>query len=833
MAVEGTRTETAAIDPPRLAAVLVRWSPELTPPEWRRLERRAGRTDLALRLLGGPVSARGLDRGAADARAVRAVLEELLREGIGPGIVGAVGRLPGLPARVHRRRAGGDSLRELLGEQEELRREGAVPAIDEDPAWTLVVEGVDPVRQRVEESLLTLADGSFGTRGSLEEGGVDSDPLVVAAGVYTDGDGGPVEVTPTLLPAPTWTQLELHPRLTVDVRRSLDLRTGTLLRVSPDPAGGPPLRVLRVASLAHPGQALLWAEGPADGFAAGSALVAPDGEVTRGHDGEWHARTASPVGRITAEAIDDDQVHGPQRTLRRRVSFTREVASSATEPHRLDGGEVPATGPVTCEQLLADHRRAWARRWERADVEIDGDPQLQQAVRVGLFHLMASVAERGEAAVGARGLTGRAYRGHVFWDADVFVLPFLAATHPPAAAAMLAYRVARLPAARRAAEAVGAAGARFPWESAHDGRDVTPTSLPLRNGAVVDVLAGHLQEHITADVAWAASHYLDWTGDRRFGHGDGRTLLLETARYWRSRVTVDADGRGHLLGVMGPDEYHAPVDDDAYTNGMARWNLRRAAGSVDRRAPVALQREAAAWIHLADRIVDGYDAASGCHEQFVGFGDLDPPLVSGAPTLVAADLLHGRERVANSRTIKQADVLMLHHLLPGRLPRGSLRRDLERYLPLTAHGSSLSPAVHASLLARAGRPDEALELLHTAAALDLDDLTGSTAGGMHLATAGSLWQALAFGFLGLWPDRHGVLELDPRLPTSWRSLTVRVTSRGRPLTIRATHAGVTISGDRAVRVRFGGRSHNAVPPVTELPAGRSVHTGARPPAARR
>jgi trehalose/maltose hydrolase-like predicted phosphorylase len=183
--------------------------------------------------------------------------------------------------------------------------------------------------------------------------------------------------------------------------------------------------------------------------------------------------------------------------------------------------------------------------------------------------------------------------------------------------------------------------------------------------------------------------------------------------------------------------------------------------------------------------------------------------------------------------IKQADVLMLHHLLPGWLPRGSLARDLDRYLPRTAHGSSLSPGIHASVLARAGRPDEALDLLRTAAEIDLRDLTGTAAGGVHLATAGSVWQALAYGFLGLWPGPHGTVHLDPQLPAAWRSLTVRVVSHGRPLTIRATHDRVTVRCREPIQVRLDGRVRTVVPPLTDLRPQRRVRTAPSPQPSRR
>ena len=200
--------------------------------------------------------------------------------------------------------------------------------------------------------------------------------------------------------------------------------------------------------------------------------------------------------------------------------------------------------------LLDEQRRAWAQRWERADVRIEGDDELQQAVRVPLFHLMAAAGDRGEAPVGARGLTGRAYRGHVFWDADLFVLPFLAATHPQSARAMLEYRIARLPAALARAAAEGRAGARFPWESADDGTEVTPHAGRDQSGRLVPIRTGDNEIHIVGDVVWAALYYAEWTGDEEFArrsgtsapHRDGALLgVAHQGRLARTRAPLRRD----------------------------------------------------------------------------------------------------------------------------------------------------------------------------------------------------------------------------------------------------------------------------------------------------
>jgi len=478
--------------------------------------------------------------------------------------------------------------------------------------------------------------------------------------------------------------------------------------------------------------------------------------------------------------------------------------------YRADPDCVPDPGPAVAaldgarlsgfDRLLQRHRRAWARRWEDADVVVEGDDELQLAIRLALFHLMASVSDSGESAVGARGLTGTGYRGHVFWDADTFVLPFLAATHPAAARSMLEYRLRRLPAAMEAARAAGRAGARFPWESARTGRDVTPRSARDRAGRIIPIRTGQLEEHIVADVAWAACWYVEWSGDEAFAQGPGRRILVETARYWASRIRLLKDGSAHIYGVIGPDEYHESVDDNAYTNVMARWNLRRA-GECDGIDGEERRR----WLELANALVDGYDPATGIYEQFAGFAKLEPLVIEEvAPRRpIAADLLLGAERVAGAQVIKQADVLLLHHLVPEEVMAGSLGPNLSFYEPRTAHGSSLSPATHAALFARAGKCDEAVDALRLAARMDVDDLTGSTAAGLHLANMGGLWQALALGFAGIRP-RAGMLHVDPVLPTSWSALELRVRFRSSRVRIRIKHSNLVIQADKSMAVVVGG-----------------------------
>jgi trehalose/maltose hydrolase-like predicted phosphorylase len=724
--------------------------------------------------------AKHLELGLTDkADAARWALADLWRRGIAPAQVllagdefGPLGGLPGsdslllvpeargavavsvgaeptgVPPGVIELGGGPDAFLALLRDQVARRRRGEPPVAAGDPAWTLSLTGVDEQLERVHESLLTLADGRLGTRGAPLRRAEAASPGVVFAGLY-EGDGPET----ALAECAEWARLPGEARR-AQLVRALDLRTGLLSEDDGE------LSSSRFASLARPGTVALRALAPAALLPASRREVLHRGAATALRD----RRTGSRYERLAAYARDPG------------------AAQAALAAAEADG----------FERLLVEHRKRWARRWEEADVVVEGDDELQRAIRLTLFHLIASVGGRGEAAVGARGLTGSAYSGHVFWDSDVFVLPFFAATHPAAARAMLEYRIRRLPAAKEAARRLGHAGARFPWESARTGVDVTPTAARLPTGEVVAIRTGEREEHIVADVAWAASCYLDWTDDEAFAAGPARTLLAETARYWASRSHYERDGRCHIRRVIGPDEYHELVDDNAFTNVMARWNLRRAA-ALDG----ASEEERRTWLATAAALADGYDPATGLYEQFAGFHQLEPLVIAElAPRRpVAAELLLGAGRTAGAQVLKQADVLMLHHLVPDEVAPGSLLPNLDFYEPRTAHGSSLSPAIHAALLARAGRLDAALAWLRVAARLDLDDLTGTTAGGLHLATMGGVWQALAFGFAGVRP-RGGGLSVEPRLPSAWTALELGLRFRGRRFRLRIRHEGLTVTGDR-------------------------------------
>jgi trehalose/maltose hydrolase-like predicted phosphorylase len=700
---------------------------------------------------------------------------------------------------------GSDAFAALLEDQITRRQRRELPIAVEDPEWVFAIEDADPLLERVHESLLTLADGRLGTRGSAFGRHAGREPAVLMSGIYARAGA-----ETHLLAAPRWNEIVPEDARGSPVRRVLDLHAGLVHERSASERG--PFEVLLFSSLARPATPILRARGPIETARLARPLEPPPG--VRSEEGEddsvvW-MRVTGPPASIAAAARCELRGDDTDRVLDRIAAY--EGASEGVADHSAAVSRARGALKAGFDALLAEHRTAWAQRWEDADVRIEGDQELQLAVRFALFHLIGSVPDEGEAAVGARGLSGRAYRGHVFWDSDVYVLPFLAATHPTAARAMLGYRIRRLPAALRAARLQGRRGARFPWESARSGNDVTPERVRDHHGQLVPVLTGELEEHIVADVAWAAACYIDWTGDDEFAAGPGRELIVQTARWWESRIEHDEHGAGHIRGVIGPDQYHERVDDNAFTNVMARWNLRRAAAAG---AGVVDGGERRHWLELAETIVDGYDPETGIYEQFAGFHALDPLLINElAPQRpVAADMLLGHERTRGAQVVKQADVLMLHYLVPDEVAAGSLEPNLDFYDAHTAHGSTLSPGVHAALLARTGRLEQALQTLRLTARIDLDDIGHMTAGGLHLAAMGSVWRALACGFAGLRPVGDA-LAIDPVLPSGWESLELRV--RFRDSRVRA-------------RIRPGSVELSAEPPVDALsPAGERIELTGSP-----
>jgi kojibiose phosphorylase len=455
------------------------------------------------------------------------------------------------------------------------------------------------------------------------------------------------------------------------------------------------------------------------------------------------------------------------------------------------------------EHCLERHRLAWRRRWKYTDIHVAGDENTQKMLRFNLYHLMiAGPPKDKNASIGARTLTGEGYGGHVFWDTEIFVLPFFIVAKPAVARHLLMYRYRRLGAARQIAHEHGFQGAMFPWESADTGRDVTPTlGLDVDNN-VVRLKTMDMEHHITGDIAYGCAMYVHWSGDEGFLLSYGAELMFETARFWASRVEYDQNKQRYVIRfVIGPDEFHENVDNNAYTNYLARWNLNTGARwhrRLARERPGALKKigakigllpdEPDRWETIADRLYLPLDEKNRRIEQFEGFFELEDFRIEerNGNYLPVFKAPLGLMHIQQIQAVKQADVVMLHALFPDAFDSEWTRNDYEYYEPRTTHSSSLSAAFHSIMAKRVGSPMLAWRYFLAALAFDFDLSNKNATDGIHAALAGGVWQAVVFGFAGVTLREDGVLSLSPSLPRHWEKLSFHLHCRGG-----IVHVGLT------------------------------------------
>ncbi|WP_406176819.1 glycoside hydrolase family 65 protein [Streptomyces sp. NBC_00996] len=428
-------------------------------------------------------------------------------------------------------------------------------------------------------------------------------------------------------------------------------------------------------------------------------------------------------------------------------------------------------------QALVDEQRAYLDDfWARADVEVEGDEEIQQAVRFALFHVLQAGARAEQRAIPAKGLTGSGYDGHAFWDTETFVLPLLTYTSPGAVAEALRWRQNTLPAARERAAQLGLRGAAFPWRTIEgsEGSAYWP--------------AGTAAFHVNADIADAVVRYTAVTGDARFERDTGVQLLVETARLWRSLGHHDHQGKFHIDGVTGPDEYSAVADDNTYTNLMARANLLAAADVVERHPRRAAElgvdaEESAAWHDAADAMHIPYNDELRVHEQHAGFTRYQRwDFAATRPDQYPLMLHFPYFDIYRKQVVKQADLVLAMYKCSPFFDEEHTARNFAYYEPLTVRDSSLSACCQAVIAVEAGHPGLAYDYLVEAALMDLEDLEHNTRDGLHIASLAGTWMALVAGFGGM---RHhgGTLEFAPRLPERFSRLAFSLELLGRRLRV--------------------------------------------------
>ncbi|MCI4677760.1 glycoside hydrolase family 65 protein [Rhodoblastus acidophilus] len=704
-----------------------------------------------------------------------------------------------------------------------------------DPAWVLVANGYDLLREGNLESRFAISNGFLGVRGSraaTRGGHWIVPPRTYVAGLFdTPGAEG---ATPGLIPAADWLHVHIllpngalvhHPGDVSSHRTTLDVRRGVLFtefgQLKP-PDVGMRVRTARLVSLneravgiqlirmeIEEGEVEVTLEASFEGLNLGLVPERLEQDL-----GVWRTlRSGKRLAMATAAFLQVDGHDLPPTPLGQLkcswswksrpgqvVCFERFVAVVRSDAQGLDPGggarhKIDVARQLGWRRAIDEHEAAWANRWRCSQVEVDGDAAAQKALRFAIYHLNSAANPADEhVSIGARALTGDDYRGHVFWDTEIFLLPFFILTWPEAARALLMYRFHTLDAARTKAAGMGWRGALYAWESTDTGIETTPEHAIAPDRQIIDILCGKQEQHISADIAYAVWQYWQATGDDAFLRDAGAEILIETGRFWSSRARLEADGRHHIRGVIGPDEYHVHIDDNAFTNVMARWNIRRAldvATLLRERWPKLWtslssrlgldDAELEQWRKVAETMATGFDAKSGLFEQFAGFFTLEEiDLSAYAGRSVPMDVVLGRERTRQSQVIKQADVVALLGLLPEEFGGETAAKNFLYYEARCDHGSSLSPAMHGMVAARLGFSDVALCYFRQTAAIDLADTHAAIGGGVHIAALGGVWLMAVFGFAGISLQNDSV-AVDPKLPTDWRSLGFRLQWRGRHL----------------------------------------------------
>jgi len=434
--------------------------------------------------------------------------------------------------------------------------------------------------------------------------------------------------------------------------------------------------------------------------------------------------------------------------------------------------------------LVAGQRQYLDDFWRRSDVELEGDPAVQQCLHWNLFQLVQASGRSEGGGIGARGLTGQTYEGHYFWDSEIYVLPFLIYTAPRVARHLLRFRYSMLDKARERARQVGQKGALFPWRTIN-GED-----------ASAYYAAGTAQYHINADIMYAMKKYVDITGDEDFLFDEGVEMLVETARLWADLGFYNERlDRFCIHAVTGPDEYATVVNNNTYTNLMARENLRFAALTVRRlqaeqpvRYGVLVDRtgldigELETWERAAEKMYVPYDEALGVHPQDDSFLERERWDFDNTPPDKYPLLLHFHPLVLyRHQAVKQADVVLAMFLLGHLFTAEQKKRNWDYYDPITTGDSSLSVSIQSIVAFEIGYAEKAREYARYAALVDLADIGGNVKGGAHIASIGGTWMAIVYGYAGL-RDRGGQLRFRPRLPGLAR-LRFPLTVRGQTLVV--------------------------------------------------
>ncbi|OGI00401.1 MAG: hypothetical protein A2Y25_02300 [Candidatus Melainabacteria bacterium GWF2_37_15] len=659
------------------------------------------------------------------------------------------------------------------------------------------------LREREIESILSLGNGYIGTRNSLEEFYPDCNPASFIGNMYVQG---PDDEFNFLVKIPDWTRikiyvddelLNLRTQEVIENSRSVNFAEGIAVREwkNKDKHGRiTNIKILKYISLANKN-------------GMGKLLVIKPENYT----GNIRVTTGIDCGvaefgyllNMNSESRNFALVHMKTKYSDRELKIFQKSTFEAKDVHiyyiensyngsyenfewRAELGKCYAIESLcslnghpmdSFDKNFDQHKAKWAERWQESRILIKGNVYDQRLVNFATYHLVNSGEFSGNScSIPARNLSGESYMGHVFWDTEMYLLPFFILTKPEIARALLMYRYNTLNGARQNAINEGYKGASYAWESTDTGLEAAPSVAILPNGEVIPILSGKHEIHISPDIAYTVWKYWEATGDEDFLVNYGAEMIFETARYCESYITKEDDGLYHINKVIGPDEYHELVDDNAYTNYLVRNNFDVAIKTKEKLN--IKDEETERWKEITDKIYSGLNPKTGLYEQFKGYYNLEYiDLNEYEPRTVPMDVILGREKTSKTQVVKQADVLMFMFLFGGRFSKEDVAINYDFYEKRCGHGSSLSPSIHCIIAARTGKIQDAYRYFLKNAQIDIGNEFGNAAGGVHIASAGGAWMSVVMGFAGLYYAEDG-FWFDPHLPEEWESIEFSIVWKG-------------------------------------------------------
>jgi trehalose/maltose hydrolase-like predicted phosphorylase len=703
----------------------------------------------------------------------------------------------------------------------------------EKRSWQVSDAPFNPFKLSHTETIYTIGNGYMGLRGTFEEGYPNEMVSTLVHGIFNHAEG---DLVPDIvnLPNPLPIVVEINDEAfhmksgsILGYERTLNLQTGLLQRaVLWRNSKGVVVRItfsrfaslenqhllaqsVEVIPLSGPANVRIYAAFDAkqtnmgvnhwaeiNNYISGDQLLATATTNQSGYRIGMAGGLISP-NNVNAASRNDAQSLFTEATLEQNQAFTAYKLSAihtsrdADDPLAAAQKTLAAAKAAGYDSLYKAHVKEWAAYWDTSDLQIDGDEAMQRALRFTTYHVLIAAPRNEEhSSIGAKTLSGPGYKGHVFWDTELFMVPMLTVTQPRLSRNLLMYRYHNLQGARNKAQKAGYEGAMFPWESTDTGEETTPQwTHPLPDGSRIRIWTGDNEQHISTDIAYAVMQFWGWTRDDEWFTDYGAEIVLDTAVFWGSRAEYNKEADRYELSMqIGPDEYHDNINNSAFTNSMARWHLNTALRVVDwlqkhqtTKAKTLLDRlkidetRTNHWQHIIDKMYIPRDAQTGLLEQFDGFFKLERvELGLWKPKVNNYDSIVGHAKMQTQMVIKQADVVMLMSLIGDQIMTPEeQQRNWDFYYPVVDHGSSLSPSTHAQVAARLKLIEDAYYMLHYAANIDLEDLKGNVRDGIHAAASGGLWQAIVFGFCGLQLAENGYTT-DPHFPKHWRSVSFTI-----------------------------------------------------------